>query len=239
METLHRGGDELREQQRTDEGDTQEGRRRMEDPLPDLACARLRDLHREPEGGDPHVPSREGDRGGVFDETASVAHHLVRPRVTERPQRQQGRNGTVRFSPLRNPVVGRHDVGGVPDGDEGDVAIARLGFRYQPVKPQRIVRQQGMPRGEGHHAGDRGAPQEQVAAQGGLGHLRDRPDHGDDQEDDEGKQESEQFQADPYPIVVRSPRAGLFFFRILSMAVLYYYRRSEAVRESYHAVVIE
>ena len=47
--------------------------------------------------------------------------------------------------------------------------------------------------------GDRGAPLEQVAAQGGLGHLRDHPGHGDDQEEDEGEQEPEQFQADPYP----------------------------------------
>ncbi len=48
-----------------------------------------------------------------------------------------------------------------------------------------------------------------------FGHLRDRPGHGDDQEEDEGEQEPEQFQADPYP----DPpfdfhRTGLFFHGI-------------------------
>jgi len=146
VEPLDRGCDEGREQHRTEEGEHQDGRRRREDHLPHRPLRLRETLHGEPEGDDPHPPPRKGDRCGVFDETPPVAHHLLRPRVAERSHRKQGRNGTKRFSPLRHQVVSRHDVGRVPDGDEGDVGSLALVSETSRSSPSGSFRRRKCPR---------------------------------------------------------------------------------------------
>jgi len=113
----------------------------------------------------------------------------------------------------------------------GSLALVSETSRSSPADPS----EGGNVRGEGHHAGDRCASLEQVAAQGGLGHLRDHPVTETIRRKARGSRNTNSFRRIPGPTRRSIPPGPVSFFSV-SMAIIYY-RRYESVRGLLNGVI--